>query len=142
MKPRPLLLALFGILAVGLLAEPVRVERFHLNEASEKQIGYCQAVRVGNLLYISGSVGSGEMKQAVRQAMETLATTLRARGLSFKNVVKENVYATDLDAFIQNADVRRGYYGETLPAATWVGVKRLFLPEFSVEIEVVAVFPE
>jgi enamine deaminase RidA (YjgF/YER057c/UK114 family) len=56
--------------------------------------------------------------------------------------VKENVYATDLDAFIRNKEARKAFYGEALPAATWVQVQRLYSPSFVVEIELVAQYPE
>jgi enamine deaminase RidA (YjgF/YER057c/UK114 family) len=57
------------------------------------------------------------------------------------NVVRENVYATDLDAFIRNKEIRKEFYGQVLPAATWVQVPRLYLPSFVVEIEVTAEYP-
>ena len=114
---------------------------FHLHAAVETEIGYCQAVRSGNTLHISGSVGAGDMPAAMHKAYDTLQKTLAAHGLAFKDVVKEHVYATDLDAFIANKDVRKGYYGSTFPAATWVQVQRLYLPAFVVEIEVSAEFP-
>jgi enamine deaminase RidA (YjgF/YER057c/UK114 family) len=111
---------------------------FHLDEAIETQIGYCQAVRIGHTLHISGSVGKGEMPAAMRSAYNELRSTLQANGLGFSDVVKENVYATDLDAFIKNKDVRKEYYGKDFPAATWVQVQRLYSPAFVVEIELTA----
>ena len=114
---------------------------WHMNAAVETQIGYCQALRVGNTLYISGSVGKGDMPDAMRGAYDELKQTLAAHGLDFHNVTKENVYATDLDAFIRNKDVRKTYYGEDFPAATWVQVQRLYLPSFVVEVELTAQFP-
>jgi len=118
-----------------------RTECFHTNEAIEKQIGYCEAVRVGDTLYISGNVGQGDMPKAIAQAYNSLKRTLESRGLRFENVVKENVYATDLDAFIANKEVRRQFYGAHTPAATWVQVQRLYSPGFVVEVELVAVYP-
>lgn len=115
---------------------------FHLNAAVETDIGYCQAVRVGNTLHISGSVGRGEMAAAMHGAYNELKQTLAANGLDFRDVVKENVYATDLDAFIKNKDIRMEYYGADFPAATWVQVQRLYLPAFVVEVELVAQFPK
>jgi len=116
-------------------------ECFHVNAAAETEIGYCEAVRVGNTLYVSGSVGSGEMPLAIKRAYTTLQKTLAARGLGFANVVKETVFATDLDAFIQNKDVRKQFYGANTPAATWVQVARLYQPAYVVEVELTAVFP-
>jgi enamine deaminase RidA (YjgF/YER057c/UK114 family) len=116
-------------------------ECFHENAAIEAQIGYCEAVRVGDTLYVSGTVGQGDMPKAIEQAYTGLRRTLEARGLKFDDVVKENVYATDLDAFIANKDVRKRFYGTHTPAATWVQVSRLYSPKFVVEVELVAVYP-
>lgn len=106
------------------------------------EIGYCQAVRTGNRLYVSGTVGQGEMPAAVQSVYERLRQTLEANGLTFRNVVKENVYTTDLDAFEGSKDIRKSFYGSTLPAATWVQVQRLFLPSFVLEVELVAEYPK
>jgi 2-iminobutanoate/2-iminopropanoate deaminase len=114
---------------------------YHLNAAVETDIGYCQAVRLGHTLHISGSVGAGEMPAAMHKAYDTLKKTLAAHGLEFKHVVKENVYATDLDAFIANKSIRKEYYSSDFPAASWVQVQRLYLPAFVVEVEVTAEFP-
>jgi len=110
----------------------------HRNVAIETQIGFCQAVRSGGLLYVSGTVGQGEMPAAVSSTYERLGEILAQNGLAFANVVKENVYTTDLEAFEKTADVRKRFYGGNLPAATWVEVKRLFAPQLVVEIELVA----
>ena len=108
----------------------------------EDDIGYRQAVRVGQMLYISGSAAGGEMPDAIRGSYGFLEKTLKAHGLTFKNVVKENIYTTNLDALKANQAVRRAYYGKDFPAATWVQVARLYNPEFVIEVELIAVFPE
>ena len=125
-----------------MLASDIPKKTFHLNEKVETEIGYAQAVRIGDTLYVSGSVGAGEMAGAIHQAYDELKKTLAAHGLDFRNVVKENVFSTDLDAFIKNKDIRKEYYGSDYPAATWVQVQRLYLPTFVVEIEITAVFPK
>ena len=111
---------------------------FHRNESIENDIGYCQALRNGNTLDISGIAGQGDMASAVRSAYERLSLTLEANGLSFADVVKENVFATDLDPFIRNKEIRKEFYGQSFPAATWVQIQRLYLPSFIVEINLTA----
>lgn len=114
---------------------------FHLNASIETEIGYCQAVRIGHILYISGSVGKGPMPAAIRGAYTELKATLEANGLTFSDVVKETVFTTDLDGFIQNKPIRKEYYGTDFPAATWVQVQRLYRPEYVVEVEITAQSP-
>jgi len=115
---------------------------FHKSEAVEMEIGYCQAVRSGNRLYISGTVGQGDMPAAVQSTYERLKQTLEANGLTFHDVVKENVYTTDLDAFKASKEIRKAFYADTLPAATWVQVQRLYLPSFVLEVELTAEYPQ
>jgi enamine deaminase RidA (YjgF/YER057c/UK114 family) len=110
----------------------------HQNEAVERSIGFCQAVRVGDVLYISGVTGVAPMETAVPRVYDQLRRILEANGLTFADVVKETVYATDLDAFIKASDARKPYYGSWLPAATWVQVQRLYLPSLVVEVELIA----
>ncbi len=114
---------------------------YHRNEPVETDIGYCQAVRSGNTLYVSGVVGQGEMESATRSVYERLQKTLEANGLKFADVVKENVYTTDLDAFEKTKAIRKEFYGTAFPAATWVQVQRLFAPAFVLEIELTATYP-
>ena len=113
----------------------------HRNAQVEQSIGYCQAVRVDDVLYVSGVPSDGPMEEAVPAVYRQLQTILAANGLTFADVAKENVYATDLDAFIAQQDVRKPYYGTWVPSATWVQVERLFMPSFVLEVELVAYFP-
>ncbi|HET7203424.1 MAG TPA: RidA family protein [Steroidobacteraceae bacterium] len=114
----------------------------HRSEAVEKSIGYCQAVRAGDVLYVSGVTADGPMDEAVPKVYTQLRAILESHGLTFADVARENVYAVDLDAFIAQQDVRKPYYGNWLPSATWVQVDRLFLPSHALEVELVAHYPK
>lgn len=142
MTPRPLTLAL-SLLCLSLpvlAAEAPQKDKFERGPW-EKEIGYAQAVRVGNTLYISGSTGRGPMPEALKQALQSIKETLAHYKLGFANVVKENIYTTDIDALKAAIPVRKAYYSGDYPAATWVQVARLFNPDQVVEIEVVAILP-
>ena len=137
-----LVLVLPGCASVGPAGRPAAARTcFHASEAAENDIGYCQALRVGNTLHVSGTAGQGDMQAAMRSVYDRLRATLAAHGLGFADVVRENVYATDLDAFIRNKDVRKAYYGQSFPAASWVQVQRLYVPSLVVEVELEAVYP-
>ena len=139
----PILAGLITLLAACAVTHPnvAPPTCFHRNAAVETDIGYCQALRSGNRLIVSGSVGQGDMPDAMHKAYDTIRQTLAAHRLEFRHVVKESVYTTDLDAFIRSKDIRKEYYGSDFPAATWVQVQRLYLPAFVVEVEVEAEFP-
>lgn len=124
-------------------ADPLPVpatDRFKRSE-SEDDYGYRAAVRVGNTLYISGNVGKGAMPDAIRQAYGNLQKTLAHYGLTFRHVVKETIYTTQLDQLKASRATRREFYGTEFPAATWVQVDRLFSPDYVIEVELIAVFP-
>jgi enamine deaminase RidA (YjgF/YER057c/UK114 family) len=108
----------------------------------EQRIGYSQAVRSGRMLYISGTVGAdsegkpddldGQMKNAYKGIQKTLAQYKT----DFSHVVMEHIFTTDMEALIHSQETRKQYYGEWLPAATWVEVRRLYSPADKIEIEV------
>jgi enamine deaminase RidA (YjgF/YER057c/UK114 family) len=54
----------------------------------------------------------------------------------FSNVVMERIYTTDIEALVKCQETRKRIYGDHLPAATWVEVKRLYMAGAKLEIEV------
>jgi reactive intermediate/imine deaminase len=95
---------------------------------------YSGGVRVGEILYLSGQ-GSrhyktkefpqGEFEAHVKQVMENLGAVLKAAGLDFSNVIKSNVYLTDMANFQRMNDVYKTYFKSDPPARTTVGVSAL-----------------
>ncbi len=141
-------LALFTFITALLLRstgvsaqDTIPKQKYHQNKPLEDQLGYTHAVKTGNTLYISGTTGTGTMAEQVKYIMEDIQGTLQRYNASLKNVVKETVYTTNIDSFMAAQRIHRAYYQGDYPASTWVEVKRLYLPQFLVEIEVVAVLP-
>jgi 2-iminobutanoate/2-iminopropanoate deaminase len=128
-------LAPWIVLAQG---HPIRKQKFNINKENEDAIGYAQAVKIGKTLYISGSVGSGDMSNATKAVYDELEKTLKAYGATFQNVVKENVFTTDLENFRRQQVLRKKYYKEDFPAATWVEVRQLYNPDLVLEVELIA----
>lgn len=107
----------------------------------EEQWGYAQGRKVGNTLYISGTVGRGEtMEQQVKSVFEGIQRTLEAYGLNASHVVKEVIYTTDIEATKKAVTPRMEFYDGNTPAATWVQIERLFSPGSMIEVEVEARF--
>jgi len=108
----------------------------------EKDIGYSQAVRAGHTIYVSGTVGADEkgfpkdLEGQMKLAYGAIQKTMSEFGADFSNVVMERIYTTDMDALIRCQETRKSIYGGWLPAATWVEVRRLYVPEAAIEIEV------
>lgn len=134
-------LALASTLGLAVSGQDLKKETYTLGPW-EQEIGYTQAIRVGNTLHISGSVGWGTMPEAVDQAFGTIKQTLTHFGLDFRHVVKETAYTTDIEALKAAKEIRKKYYGADVPTGTWVQVARLFEPNHILEVEVTAVFPD
>ena len=112
---------------------------------------YSHLVKTGNLLFIAGQVsldadgeivGRGDMTAQVTQVLENLQTVLASEGADFSNVVKINIFTTNVDAFRQSSDVRERYMGAHPPASTLVQIVSLARPAFLVEIEAIAYLPD
>lgn len=114
---------------------------YHKDVRLEQQFGVCQAVRVGDMLYVSGIAGTGNAPDAMKQAYESLARTLRLHGLTFDNVVTERIYSSKLNEVIEHKAIRLAFYNKIFPVSTWVEVERLKLSENVIEIEITAVIP-
>jgi 2-iminobutanoate/2-iminopropanoate deaminase len=119
--------------------EPARVTRYQLN-AWEADIGYSQVVQVGDTFYISGVACAGaDYAAAVVSCYQELGEILAKFGLSAESIVKENIYAADIEALKQQIPARKAFYGTAFPAATWVQVARLYNADHLLEIELIAV---
>ncbi len=126
-------LLLFSINHISWAQEKI----LHLSEF-EKEWNYAQAYRSGNTLYISGTVGKGNMDKALEHVYKVLELTLKKYNLDFTHVVKENLYTTNMKAVTENYMIRKKYYNTHTPAATWVEIKGLLNPDSVVEVELIA----
>ena len=120
---------------------PIAKQVWYGNEKTERSYGYASAVRIGDTLYLSGVPAGGDMATALRRVYGGIKAVLAKHGLDHRHVVKENLYAIDLDAVANNNNVRMDFYKGETPAATWVQVQRLLMPQAVLEVEVIAVFP-
>jgi reactive intermediate/imine deaminase len=111
---------------------------------------YTDAVRAGNLLFVSGIVpvddagqlvGGDDVVAQTRQVLENLRAVLRAGGCSPEDVVKVTIFLTDVDDRPLINPLRQELFGATRPASTLVEVSRLAVPGAKVEIECVALVP-
>jgi len=108
---------------------------------------YSQAVRAGNVLYLSGQIPldpvSGDLVQGdfavqARRVFENLRAVLKESGAEFQHVVKATVYLTDIGNFPTLNSIYAEYFGEHKPARSTVGVAQL--PRgAAVEIDLIAV---
>ncbi len=107
---------------------------------------YNQAVKTGNLVFISGQIpldtATGNIvttgiQDETEKVMENLAAILKEAGLDFSNVVKSTIFITDMGQFAQINEVYARYFPENAPARECVQVAAL--PKaVNVEISVIA----
>jgi len=100
-----------------------------------KAIGtYSQAVRSGDTVYLSGQIplmpesmemASGDMRTQITRVFENLLAVAHEAGGSFADVVKLNVYLTDLANFPLVNEIMAQYFREPFPARAAVGVAAL-----------------
>jgi len=110
---------------------------------------FAQVVKHGKLIYVAGQtsvdangnlVGKGNIEAQTRQVLQNIQKCLEAAGATFDQVVKINVYSTDLDAHLGViAKLRQEYFSSGPVASTTVQVARLVHPDWLVEIEAIAV---
>ena len=98
--------------------------------------GYTEAVLVDNVLYISGSVSKGNIAEQLKGIYTDLGNILKAYGATYQNVVKETLYTTEMEEVKKNLDVRKSFYNNDFPAATWIQVSRLLSGRKDAQIEV------
>lgn len=119
-------------------------------ELAPKAIGpYSQAIRVGNLVFLSGQLGadpqSGDLKEGIvaqtQQSLDNIGAILTSLGLNYSHVVKTTVFVKDLDDFATVNEVYGSIFKDAAPARSCVEVSRL--PKRAlVEIECIAIYPE
>lgn len=111
---------------------------------------YTDAVRVGDLLFVSGCVptdaegnvvGGDDVAAQARKVFENIGLILERAGASFADVAKVTVYLTDVDDRPKINPVRQELFGDTKPASTLVEVSRLAIPGIKIEVEAVARVP-
>ncbi len=135
------LLGTFFFLQASAQENTIEKQKWHWSGNQDTTAGYAQVVKVGNTLYISGTVAIEVTPAGIRNVYMALKKSLEQFGASFQNVVKENLYTTDIEAMKKYNYVRKEFYKGDFPAATWVQVVRLFMPDAKLEVELVAVLP-
>ena len=123
----------------------IKKEKWHWNNNKIKQdtiAGYCQVIKIDNVLYISGAVSNNITPEGITSVYNDLKASLASFGATFENVVKENLYTTDIDEMKKFNYVRKKFYNNDFPAATWVQVQRLYMPKAKLEIELIAHLPK
>lgn len=125
---------------------PTKRQEFKIDSLPPPLSHYTDAVRFGDILFVSGLtghdgqgslVGGADAAAQTRQILVNLQHVLDAVGATMADVLKVTVFLTDIGDRAAINPVRQEVFGSARPASTLIEVSRLALPEMKVEIEAV-----
>ena len=124
--------------------KPPEVE--YLTNESMKDLPFSEAVRVGNMLYMSGQIGidstmklvPGGIAAETRQVMENIKAALERHGSSLDHIIKATVMLADINEWAEMNSVYTEFFTKHLPARSALGANGLAMGA-RVEIECIAV---
>jgi len=111
-------------------------------------VGYSRAVRIGNIVEITGTVavdengnlqGGSDAYLQAKYAFKKIEKVLRQAGAQMSDVTRTRMFVTDISRWEEYGKAHCEVFGKIRPAASMIEVKGLIGPEYLIEIEVTAV---
>lgn len=116
----------------------------------ESIAGYSRAVRLGNVIHVSGTTATDENGSVVGAddpyaqtvyIIQKIERALKQAGASLQDVVRTRIYVTNAKRWEEVARAHGEFFGDIRPANTLVEVSALVGPEYLVEMEAEAILP-
>lgn len=110
----------------------------------EKTIGFSRAVRVGNIIAVSGTAPiapgggtayPGDLYRQTRTCIEIIKTAVEKAGGRLEDVIRTRIMLVDISRWQEAARAHGDFFGEIRPACTFVQVSGLIDPDWLVEME-------
>jgi enamine deaminase RidA (YjgF/YER057c/UK114 family) len=113
----------------------------------EDKVGYCRAVRIGNIIEISGTtsvdgdslIGKDDLYSQTKFIILKIEKALQNAGAELTDVVRTRMYVTDISKWEEAAKAHAEFFIAIKPVTTLVEVSRLIDPDMLIEIEASAV---
>lgn len=117
----------------------------------EGKVGYSRAVKLGNVIEVSGTVATDNSGELIGEGSEYLQTkfillrlenTLSQLGASLENVVRTRIFCTNIKNWEEIGKAHGEFFSAIKPATTMVEVSALINEKYLVEIEATAILPQ
>ncbi len=116
----------------------------------EDKMGYCRAVRIGNIVEVSGTVAivdgvkvkADDAYAQTLNILERVEKVLEDLNASMKDVIRTRIFTTDITLFEAVATAHAQFFKDIKPTTGFYEISKLVAPEYLVEIEFTAVLPE
>lgn len=139
--------ALCGVSPASAWAADRDIQQVKTTPDPYEKFGISQAIRVGDLVFVSGQVGmdldgkivGDDFEAQADQAFRMLGLVLESAGSGLDRVAKVTIYVTDMSKFPVIVQLREKYFKKPFPADTIVEVSALGLPGLKIEIEAIGV---
>ena len=124
------------------------VKRVFSGAPWEKIVGYCRAIRNGNIIAVTGTVplsddgtpfAEGDAYLQTRRSLELIDKALASLSATRKDVIRTRLFVTDIGRWQEYGKAHGEFFREYPPATSMIEVKALIDPRFLIEIEADAV---
>lgn len=129
--------------------ESTHFERVSSRAVWEDRVGYCRALRAGNLVFVTGTApvdatgagvhAVGDAYAQARRCLELIDQAIAAFGVDRTRIVRTRMFVTDITRWEDFGRAHAEFFGEHRPTTTMVEVRRLIDPDMLIEIEADAV---
>ncbi len=114
----------------------------------EEIVGYSRAVKVGNIVEVTGTVavdennnlvGTNNAYEQTKFIIEKIEKILQQAGASLKDVIRTRMFVTDISRWEEFGKAHGEFFKEIKPCTSMIEVKALIAPEYLIEIEATAI---
>ena len=123
-------------------------ENFSSGAKWEDIVGYSRAVRIGNVVEVTGTValnddnelvGANDAYEQTKFIIQKIEKVLERAGASLKDVVRTRMFVTDISRWEEYGKAHAEFFKDIKPCTSMVEVSKLIAPEYLLEIEATAI---
>lgn len=117
----------------------------------EDIVGYSRAVKVGNVVEVTGTVsvddnsnlvGGSSAYEQTKFVIQKIEKVLQRTGASLKDVVRTRIFVTDISRWEEYGRAHGEFFKDIKPCTSMIEISKLIAPEYLVEIEATAIITQ